>query len=547
MVAIDLRVPSANPQSKNGPFLRLASSNGGWLFETKYGEPVMEEMPTEKGLWALRVRNDGVGIALREHPADYQHNRVSPEINYPDGYILFVDLKVKGTDGVVFYRVQGTRGWVFSNRGLDIMTQEISVQQAVSMCRVPTNPASTYAFDLDMVRELAYEHELEEIQFNPQSRVIGFLGYTDDGVVRINVYYSTGTVGTALDHPVQGPTQLFRRRCTVGDLYSIMSDPRWHSGRGYKRRCMSEDSVYFKICDTDTGVPPDETHALRMSLQETDAELIELQARRDKLAKQVTEMDTARYDAAVEELKEKRRKEKEMREKEIKLQQAKLREQQRLEERKRGDKFDWCLVGGDKRSTPSTSTNVMCLGGTGDCLLTLDMENDFFYTAGLPTRLHQLLHTRASHHPRPVVVALGGNARFYIEFANGKSEWSANIYGDLDNIFREDTVHWVAFGCDEDSYVVHHNNQWSWGGDIPNRLIQILHTAAASDIRRVSLGPNREWFVSFKSGVTQGGGWSGNLNASMSVRRNRGEHVRDLVFGENHSYMMRYSDYSGPF
>jgi hypothetical protein len=373
MVAIDLRQPSAYPTSTNGPFLRLASYNGGWLFETKNGEPMMEEVPTEKGLWALQVLNKA-GMALREHPADYPTNLVSPQISYPDGFIIYVDLKVKAKDGVVFYRVQGTRGWVFSNRGSHAMTQEVEVQDAVSLCRphVPNNPASTYGIPVELVRELARQHDLEEIQFNPQSRIVSFSQQTDDGPVRINVYYSTGTVGTALDHPVQGPTQLFRRRCTVGELNSIMSDLRWHSGRGHRRRRKNEDSVDFAFCEADTvdvppdeahalwellqedsvdfpiseadsaDVPPDETHlfrqslqddsvdfvlcsadtpcdethALRMLLQEADAELIELQARRNRLAKQVTGMDMARYDAAVE---QQRCKEKAWRDEKLKL------------------------------------------------------------------------------------------------------------------------------------------------------------------------------------------------------------------------------------
>ena len=58
---------------------------------------------------------------------------------------------------------------------------------------------------------------------------------TKDGV-RINVYYTTGTVGTCLEHPTQGRTQMFRRNVTLAELEGIFRYPRVHTGKGYKQR-----------------------------------------------------------------------------------------------------------------------------------------------------------------------------------------------------------------------------------------------------------------------------------------------------------------------
>jgi len=55
------------------------------------------------------------------------------------------------------------------------------------------------------------------------------------GDARINVYFTTGTVGTCLDHPRQGKTQLFRRNVTLTILREIFRDPRVHTDRGYQR------------------------------------------------------------------------------------------------------------------------------------------------------------------------------------------------------------------------------------------------------------------------------------------------------------------------
>lgn len=39
-----------------------------------------------------------------------------------------------------------------------------------------------------------------------------------------------GTVGTCLDHPSKGKTQLFRRNQTLQDVYRILKCPRVHTG-----------------------------------------------------------------------------------------------------------------------------------------------------------------------------------------------------------------------------------------------------------------------------------------------------------------------------
>jgi hypothetical protein len=74
----------------------------------------------------------------------------------------------------------------------------------------PTMTSSnTDARSVDFVRGAAMASSVEEIMLNPQSRVISFR--TQDNV-RINVYYTARTIGTAMDHPAQGKTQLFQKK-----------------------------------------------------------------------------------------------------------------------------------------------------------------------------------------------------------------------------------------------------------------------------------------------------------------------------------------------
>lgn len=53
---------------------------------------------------------------------------------------------------------------------------------------------------------------------------------------RLNFWLSTGTVGSYLDHPTQGKTQLFRREITMDEAPQLFANPRQHTGRGYQQR-----------------------------------------------------------------------------------------------------------------------------------------------------------------------------------------------------------------------------------------------------------------------------------------------------------------------
>lgn len=81
----------------------------------------------------------------------------------------------------------------------------------------------------------------QEVTFNGTSRVVAFQKwYTDETdqlqPARINYYYTTGTVGTALNHPRQGRTQMFRRDVSLAELEQIFANPPVRTGRGCQRR-----------------------------------------------------------------------------------------------------------------------------------------------------------------------------------------------------------------------------------------------------------------------------------------------------------------------
>lgn len=61
--------------------------------------------------------------------------------------------------------------------------------------------------------------------------------------LQVAVYFSnktpmTGlfTVGTALTHPTKGKTQLFRKDCSLDEVIAILSKPRIHTKKGYRKK-----------------------------------------------------------------------------------------------------------------------------------------------------------------------------------------------------------------------------------------------------------------------------------------------------------------------
>lgn len=52
----------------------------------------------------------------------------------------------------------------------------------------------------------------------------------------VDVWYSKMTVGTVINHPKKGRTQMFRRNVSSKELLDIFTDPRTHTGKGYYKR-----------------------------------------------------------------------------------------------------------------------------------------------------------------------------------------------------------------------------------------------------------------------------------------------------------------------
>lgn len=89
---------------------------------------------------------------------------------------------------------------------------------------------------LQMCRVIANEAGYEEIDWQDNIGMVSFQKVVAGQPVRHNVYLTKMTVATALKHPKQGPTQIYLRNASFGDIRNLFNRPRFHTGRRYHRR-----------------------------------------------------------------------------------------------------------------------------------------------------------------------------------------------------------------------------------------------------------------------------------------------------------------------
>lgn len=82
------------------------------------------------------------------------------------------------------------------------------------------------------IKKLSEKHGWTKIKGNKQPLMISFL--KED--TRMNIYPTTMTVSTALEHPTSGKTQLFRKEVSLQTLNSLFINPRTHTNKGYYKK-----------------------------------------------------------------------------------------------------------------------------------------------------------------------------------------------------------------------------------------------------------------------------------------------------------------------
>ena len=186
---------------------------------------------------------------------------------------------------------------------------------------------------------------------------------------------------------------------------------------------------------------------------------------------------------------------------------------------------------------------MFAMGGTAT--LAVNESRILRYTSGLPRDLKSLLEDETLALPLASLVALGSEGRYFIRFANERMERWCVGNDELEGILMAETADFVAFGAGCQSYVVKTSSGIRYN-NVPEEVETILNEERP--IHSVSLGPSGEFFVAWEDGACTGGNWDGSrIDAALDRLKGEGLHVRDIKFGDDHSFIIRYSDYDGPF
>mmetsp|Transcript_19859 Transcript_19859/g.25575 ORF Transcript_19859/g.25575 Transcript_19859/m.25575 type:complete len:408 (+) Transcript_19859:60-1283(+) len=402
---------------------------------------------------------------------------------------------------------------------------------------------------LNDVRRLALECNLKEIQFNETSRVLAFRSKGNGGKfgrssTRFNVYYTTGTVGTYLEHPRQGKTQLFRRNVSLTMLEDIFQSPRLHTDFGYHLR---QSDPYLpstqrkqKVSGVDSGDDAesmDEEKAAKKQMAKLLAE------------KQALENEVKEVQGILDDHEQRREKERQrVKDEQIRLEEiARNKRQQQMAinqaeiRHERGRYGSWSGLDSTFKRNFTEYTSCVAIGD-GGIHICLYNQGSWSYSSEIPDGLYNLLHTRALSHPTPTYVALGSMNRYYVKFANGKSQWEGGpqeMTDLLQNTKR--IVKSVAFGQDNEDYFVVFVDGWFQYNGCPQDLHDKIEARrSSSDIDKVTLGPNGEWSLWAKNGRMWWGNFSDALwTAIDSLPDNR--IITDVLFGDADAYFVRYT------
>lgn len=156
----------------------------------------------------------------------------------------------------------------------------------------------------------------------------------------------------------------------------------------------------------------------------------------------------------------------------------------------------------------------------------------------IPKLLDNKLRGRQASLPPPTYVAIGSCDRYYVQFADGQSQWVASDWFG-DNIKSTDcSVKTVAFGESYESYfIVYSGGSFSYN-DVPEGLVERMESRGnLCDLEFVSLGPDGEWFVSAQNGRAWWGGLTEDGYELIATVRDR---ITSMVFGEDGNMHVRY-------
>ena len=405
-----------------------------------------------------------------------------------------------------------------------------------SMCPPGANAqvghARALGFCVPDVRHLALEYDWVEVQHNESSRVIAFTKDWSGAPARISVYYTTGCVGSVIQHPKHvSRTQMFRRDCTLEELEEIFSNPRVHTGKGYQRR-------------QDMNPAPGESDReevdwLRRELKDVEENIAGLTASRDEFRTRIDaleEAEKAKARAIAEAEKAKARA----------IEEAKKAKAEAERKRDRGLDYDFRAFHQKTLQKMSTKhiKDVRCVAMGGEATLMIRDDGRWYHTPDVPTDLYRNTRHWRLRGRKCIYIAMGSNDRWYCKCDDGRQVWGSAVPDDLSDAIRKQNpslVDCLAFGEDLDSYfVLFENGRHQWK-NVPSAVDRVLSYRGRnkSAPKFVSLGPNGEYFIRLENGRMW---WGGMSDVGNKRTRKLGNELKSLYFGDHYSWFARYTE-----
>jgi len=406
------------------------------------------------------------------------------------------------------------------------------------------------ALNLDDVRRMASSQGLMETYFNAKSRVISFCD--PDSTLRVNVYYTTGTVGTCLKHP---------RNMKLQDLDRIFANPRAHTGEGYYTNSTTRES-HLNSTTVSHGPVSDEETALSQQINILEQQLTEYRAQMSSL-KTAREEEEWRKAAEAEEARQKE----EQRKKAAEAEEARRKEEQRKKaekarkkaekilqllederqrrkaaaaekkrQEKRGNDCDWWLFYHD--DIPDMCDTSCVAIGEGGYVAVSDSGVSTYH--GIPSNVQNYLDRQ--HNRNIAFVAIGPEDQYFVRKTNGKCAYNgpASFEEAMDDYYHSKGVSVVTFGPWGIWYVKYEDGSEDWRGIDENygqRLSSILSTCP---IRNLFLGDNGIYFVAYNESKISHRGMPTGVARKLSDSSISVKQV--LLDEENNSWFVRFSD-----
>ena len=380
---------------------------------------------------------------------------------------------------------------------------------------------------------------------------------------RINVYYTTGTVGTCLDHPRQGKTQLFRRNVDLSLLAQLFRDPRLHTGTGYHRRSTESprsacqevetwankrgpDAVESprpvkKFCEGMPSIndPLDEEAELRAQVTRLKAETADVESILAACVERREAEERRQRDEAARLERERQEEQRRRYEQEAKVRREREAFELQKKREARGTHYDFYLSHG-AHVQKNFCSEVTCVATNGTATIMLYEDGDWTCsnTSAIPKLLYNKLNGRQKSLPSPVYVALGSMGRYYIKFADGNIEWVGcdDMTKAINETSRREKT--VAFGEGWDSFFLVFEDGLGTYRGVPDGLSEKLKARDnKSDLKCVSLGGDGAWYLEAMNGRSW---WGGAHSKTMSAIGKIKDRLTFLDFGPDDGHGTDY-------